>query len=80
MSPKLQEIASRLEDARMHLEFAQNYVQEVLTDRVGGPDGDYAYRRAIKAETAALRNYFSVRREYEECLRRQAQLSKGQGA
>jgi len=80
MSPKVQEIASRLKDARLRLEFAQSYVKEVLTDRLGGSDGDYAYRHAVRAETKALRNYAVVLREYEECLRRQGRRSKGQGA
>jgi len=80
MSPKVQEIASRLKDARLRLEFAQSYVKEALTDGLGGSDGFYAYRHAVRAETEALRKYTVIMREYEECLRREMERSKEQGA
>lgn len=68
MSPALQAIVSRLKQARVRLEVAQHQIEEVVASRIGGPDGDFAYRQAIREETEALRDYVCVMREYRECL------------
>jgi hypothetical protein len=68
VSPQLQAIVSRLSEARVRLQSAQHHVEQVVASRIGGPDGDFAYRQAIKEETEALRNYVRIMREYRECL------------
>ena len=51
----------RLSDARLRLNFAVNYVNEIQRDFSSGelpaPDGRIAYHRALRAESFALREY-----------------------
>ena len=51
----------RLNDAKLRLEFAKNYLKEVQRDlRLGGiptSDSNFAYKKALRAETAALAEY-----------------------
>ena len=62
----------RLDDARHRLDFAQIYVKEVQQDRqlgyVPSPDGDYAYRRAIRAESEARVEYLRILRIFTDVL------------
>ena len=52
----------RLTDSRLRLQLAQNYVREVHADRraLPAPDGDYAWRRALRMESLALKHYRNV--------------------
>ena len=54
--------------ARLRVISTRNYVKEVVDANIGGPDGSYEYRHAIRAETEALRNYASVIREYRKFI------------
>ena len=59
-----EEWRGRVRDARLRLQLAQNYVREVRADRVAGAvlpaDGDYAWQRALHAESLALQHYRDV--------------------
>jgi hypothetical protein len=63
MSGNVEELQSRLKDAKLRLDFARNYLKEVQADSMGGPDGHFAYHYAIRAETEALREYARILRE-----------------
>ena len=67
----LQELwRKRLADAKVRLDFARHFVTEVKQDLqspdIPTPDGSYAYRRALRAETLALREYSRVLRIYQD--------------
>jgi len=57
---------TRLNDARIHLELARDYVSEVQRDfpegEIPSPDGGVAYRAALRAENIALAEYHRVLR------------------
>lgn len=63
-----------VEVARLRLQFARAFVEEVRADlrrgAIPSPDGDYAYRRAVRAETAALAEYRRVFRLFTDLLYR----------
>jgi len=63
---QLEEIATRLKDARLRLESARDHLKQVAAEQVGGPDGSYAYDQAIKRENAALRDVAQLLREYKD--------------
>jgi hypothetical protein len=54
---------NRLKDAKLRLDFARSYLKEVRRDfhdrefPVPSPDGNFAYRKALRAENAALAEY-----------------------
>jgi hypothetical protein len=55
----------RLHEARLRLDFARNFLKEVQRDfplSEPSPDGRYEYRRAIRLERLALREYRHVQR------------------
>ena len=62
--------SERLKGAQLRLESAQTSLHEVLNDnpvsRFSTADGDFAYRRAIREERLALREYARVRRIYQD--------------
>lgn len=60
----------RLSDAKLHLDFARNYVAEVSVDfpMPASSDGIVARRHAIKAEMVALQEYNRVLRIYEKLV------------
>lgn len=62
----------RLRDAKLRLDFARNYFKEVQGDFSLLPpsDGQYALKRALRAENVALAEYHRVLRIY-------ADLTKG---
>lgn len=59
----------RLEDARLRLDLAHNYVREITDDLKDGavpePDGNLAYRHALRAEDLAAQNYLSILNRYK---------------
>lgn len=59
---------ARLKDAKLRLDFAHQYTKEVERDFNDGtvpiPDGSYAYRKALRAESYALAEYQRVLRVY----------------
>jgi hypothetical protein len=61
---------SRLNEARLRVELARNFMQEVQRDFKSGtipqPDGDFAYRRAVHAENTALAEYSRILRVYHD--------------
>jgi hypothetical protein len=62
--------ASRLQDARLRLEFAANYLKEVQgdieADSVSVADGNFAFEKAVRAENSALAEYNRVLRIYTD--------------
>ena len=60
----------RLTDAKLRLDFARNFVCELVHDlpllEISNADGHFAYQRAIRAETAALREYARVLRIHHD--------------
>ena len=61
----------RLASAKLRLDFARNYLNEVQTDFPiddGSPDGQYAYQRAIRAENGALAEYHRALRIYTDLV------------
>lgn len=61
---------SRLNEARLRVELARNFLREVLRDFRDGtapqPDGDFAYRRALHAENSALAECDRILRVYHD--------------
>jgi hypothetical protein len=59
-------------DAKLRLDFARNYVQQVHCDLrspdIPAVDGDFAARRAIKLESAALREYARILRIFTDLV------------
>lgn len=55
---------NRLNDARLRLDFARTYLREVQRDFKTGDipsaDGDFAYKKALRAENAALAEYHRI--------------------
>ena len=62
---------ARLRDAKLCLEFAQNYCTEVQRDysSLSDTDGQFALQRALRAERVALAEYNRVRRIYSDLLK-----------
>jgi hypothetical protein len=62
----------RLEDAKLQLDLAHNYVREVTGDLKAGavppPDGNFAYRHALQAEALAAENYLKILNRYKAIL------------
>ena len=62
----------RRDDAKLRLDFARNFLTEVLKDSPPGviqtSDGTFAYRQAVKAESSALREYARVLRIYHDLV------------
>lgn len=62
----------RLQDAKLRLEFAQNYAKEVQRDfplsENLSPDGNFARAQAIRAERLAFRKYRSVLQIFSDLL------------
>jgi hypothetical protein len=60
----------RLKDAKLRLDFARNYAREVHRDFPPGatlsPDGAFAQRKAIRAETFAFAHYRRVLEIYTD--------------
>ena len=54
----------RLNDAKLRLDFARNFVKELQRDHLAGgvppPDGEFAFRKALTAENRALAEYNRV--------------------
>ncbi len=54
----------RVNDAKLRLDFASNYVKEIQRDFSSGelpaPDGHFAYQQALRAESFALGEYRRV--------------------
>lgn len=63
---------NRLADAKLRLDFARNYLAEVRRDLPSGEipqaDGDFAFQRAVRAETFALVKYKRVLRIYADLI------------
>ena len=61
---------NRLSDAKLRLEFARNYVIEVkqdfLSPDIPGADGHFAFRQALRAESAAFSEYNLVLRIFSD--------------
>jgi hypothetical protein len=61
---------SRLNEARLRVELARNFLHEVQRDFQDGtvpqPDGNFAYQRALKAENTALAEYSRILRVYHD--------------
>lgn len=59
----------RLEDAKLQLDLAHNYVREITEDLKDGvvsePDGNLAYRHALRAEDLAAQNYLNILNRYK---------------
>lgn len=60
----------RLQDSKLRLDFARSYLAEVRRDvrSVDIPDSDhhFAYQKALRAETSALRQYKLVLQIYSD--------------
>ena len=54
----------RLNDARLRLAFARNYMREVQRDMaakdIPAPDGNFAFQKALRAENFGLAEYSRV--------------------
>ena len=61
----------RLRDAKLRLDFTQNYFKEVQKDysSLSAADGQYALQRAVRAENVALREYNHVLKIYADLLK-----------
>lgn len=63
---------NRVRDARIRLDFSRSYLDEVRQDRRSGAipeaDGDYAYRRALRADRDALAEFRRVLRIFTELV------------
>lgn len=61
----------RLRDAKLAVDFAHNYFNEVQKDLSSLPstDGQYALGRAVHAENVALRQYNRVLRIYTDLVK-----------
>jgi len=74
----------RLEDAKLQLDLAHNYLKEVKKDRLSGdipaPDADYAYGHALGAEQAAVEHYLLVLNTYKATVYPDAEKSAGLAA
>ena len=74
MSPELlkEQWHKRVFDAKLRLDFARNYLEEISQDLKSGgipaADGNFAQRRAIAAERTALAGYVQVLRIYHDLL------------
>lgn len=66
-------LLEQLRDARLRLEFTRSFLEEIREDvRAGSippPDGCWAYRQALRAETAALVEYRRVLASCSDFLR-----------
>ena len=62
----------RLTNAKLRLDFAENYVRAVERDLhtagVPSPDGSYAYRSALRAKNLALQYYNEVLRVFSNLV------------
>lgn len=58
----------RWHKAKFNLEAARANVESVKHDATSGPDGNYAYARAMKTETAALIEYSRILRVYTDVV------------
>ncbi len=62
----------RLQDAKLRLDFAHNYVLEVERDfpraELPSPDGTLAHQKALRFETAALAEYRRVLQIYTDLM------------
>ena len=70
-SPDLKAVwFQRLTDTKLRLEFARAYLKEVMADspvrQIDNSDGHYAYQKAIRSESSALREYARVLRIFTE--------------
>jgi len=64
---------ARLADAKLQYDFACNFVKEVRRDFSigdGCPDGQYAYQKAVRGESAALAWYKHVLQLYADLVLR----------
>ena len=64
-------LRNRLADAKLRLEFARIHLNEVQRDFPfddPSPDGQYAYRHALREENFALVEYHQILRVYTELL------------
>ena len=62
---------ARLRDAKLAVDFARNYFKEIQKDLSSLPpsDGQFALRRAVRAENAALEQYNRVLRIYTNLIK-----------
>ena len=61
----------RVEDAKLRVVFARNWVNEVhrdLSPDIPAVDGDFALQRAVKAENDALREYNRLLRIFTDLV------------
>lgn len=62
----------RLQDAKLRLDFARSYLQEVERDfplsTAQSPDGNFARLQAVRAESLAFRKYNRVLRLFTELV------------
>ncbi len=62
----------RLNTAKLRLDFARQYMKEVQRDRnsgdIPGPDGNFAYQKALRAENTALAEYNRVLRVFTKLV------------
>jgi hypothetical protein len=62
----------RLEDAKLQLDFARNYLAEVERDYSAGSvpinELQFAHHKALRVENLALRHYNHVRRIYTDLM------------
>ena len=62
---------NRLASAKLRLDFARNYLNEVQRDFPiddTSPDGQYAFRRALRAENVALAEFHRLLRIYTDLV------------
>jgi len=69
---KLELLWRRLEDAKLRMDFAHNYLNEIRQDRAAGalpsPDGQHAHLRALNEQQVAVKNYFSALEDFRAAL------------
>src|SRR5215831_16527523 len=57
---------TRLDEVKLRVELARNFLREIHEDTKNGtlprPDGEFAYRRAVRAENLALAEYTRILR------------------
>ena len=62
---------SRLADAKLRLDFATNYLNEVRQDfeiKDPSPDGQFSCERAIRAQNVALAEYTRILRTFTDLV------------
>ena len=66
----LEPLRSQLNEAKLRLDFANNYLNEVQGDGFVGPDHDEALQTALRAIAGAKRNYSHLLERFNNSLDR----------